>query len=244
MIQVGRSVVHCPYCKGELDDPRRLVACAPCGARHHLECYRELGHCASCSSWEKLVHRAAAEYEVARAEKLVRRTIVSVLVILPLACVVTWLLTVDRNANALPSAMKCAQESLAQELSDVAREAREVADAKANVASTLEATRARLLAENRSWLEDRAHVLEETAREKELSRKLARQGWHVAELVASATLVDSSSSLDKLKQAERLLPEGPSVLRGNIRARMDELWHPPVFMGTLVAKPGDTGRER
>ncbi len=149
----------------------------------------------------------------------------------------------DRNANALPFATKCARESLSEDRVEVAREAREVAEAKASLASTLEAERARLLGENKAWLEDRAHLLEETSREKEMARQLARQGWHVAELVASASLVESSS-LDKLKQAERLLPEGPSVLRGNIRARMDELWHPAVFMGKLVAKPGDTGRER
>jgi hypothetical protein len=232
-IRVDRSVVHCPFCKGDLDDVRRIVACAPCGARHHLECYREHGRCASCSSREKLVHRAAADYEIARAETLYRRTILSAFVVLPLACLVTWMLTVHRNS--LPAELTRAQESLELERAEVIREEGKVTRARAEVASTIEAERAHLLAEHSEWLQDRAQLLVETAKEKETARQLARQGWHVAELVASASLIDRDS-IDRLRQAEDLLPDGPSVLRGNIHERMDELWHPEVFCGTLHAR--------
>jgi hypothetical protein len=53
-IRVGRSPSRCPYCKGELGDLGAIVACAPCGARHHADCREENGErCATCgaSQW-------------------------------------------------------------------------------------------------------------------------------------------------------------------------------------------------
>jgi hypothetical protein len=48
-IRVDRSPSHCPFCKGELGDLRAIVACAPCGARHHADCrYDNGGRCATC----------------------------------------------------------------------------------------------------------------------------------------------------------------------------------------------------
>ena len=38
--------VHCPVCKKRFTDDDDIVVCPICGAPHHRECYRQLGHCA------------------------------------------------------------------------------------------------------------------------------------------------------------------------------------------------------
>lgn len=50
-----RAPTRCPYCKDALDPSKELVACAPCGARHHASCHAAHGRCASCGSAEVLV---------------------------------------------------------------------------------------------------------------------------------------------------------------------------------------------
>ena len=57
-IHVDGSPTHCPFCKGELEDLKSIVACAACGARHHEGCHKTHGRCATCGSVELLVPRA------------------------------------------------------------------------------------------------------------------------------------------------------------------------------------------
>lgn len=57
-VQVARSVTRCPYCHDDLKVEKEVVACAPCGARHHRDCHAEHGRCASCGAVEALYPRA------------------------------------------------------------------------------------------------------------------------------------------------------------------------------------------
>ena len=41
------SEKHCEFCKSILFDDDDVVVCPECGAPHHRECYRQLGHCAA-----------------------------------------------------------------------------------------------------------------------------------------------------------------------------------------------------
>lgn len=50
-----RAPTRCPYCKDALDPSKELVACAPCGARHHASCHAAHGRCASCGAADVLV---------------------------------------------------------------------------------------------------------------------------------------------------------------------------------------------
>jgi hypothetical protein len=59
-LHVDRSPTHCPYCKGEIEDLSKVVACAACGARHHQACHADHGRCATCGSAEALVPKAHA----------------------------------------------------------------------------------------------------------------------------------------------------------------------------------------
>jgi hypothetical protein len=59
-IDVAGSPSRCPFCKGDLEGPKDLVACASCGARQHAACHAEHARCASCGSAEVLVRREAA----------------------------------------------------------------------------------------------------------------------------------------------------------------------------------------
>lgn len=48
-IRVYKAPSQCPYCHAGwlLDDP--VVACRSCAAKHHEECWAELGRCACCA---------------------------------------------------------------------------------------------------------------------------------------------------------------------------------------------------
>jgi hypothetical protein len=58
-VHVPGSPTRCPFCKGEIEDLKQVVACAACGARHHGACHQENGRCATCGSEDVLVPRAA-----------------------------------------------------------------------------------------------------------------------------------------------------------------------------------------
>ena len=48
-VEVERSPQRCPYCHGEVDSREEdWLACAGCLARHHEDCWRELGRCSWC----------------------------------------------------------------------------------------------------------------------------------------------------------------------------------------------------
>ncbi len=68
-VHVGGSPTRCPWCKGEIEDVKQVVACAACGARHHGACHSEHGRCATCSSEDVLVPRAAAAPSKARVQR-------------------------------------------------------------------------------------------------------------------------------------------------------------------------------
>jgi len=54
-IEVERSPNRCPYCHDEvLSSEDDWLACADCLARHHDECWRELGRCSSCAGERSL----------------------------------------------------------------------------------------------------------------------------------------------------------------------------------------------
>lgn len=54
-IGTERAPTRCPYCRDALDPSKELVACAPCGARHHAACHAAHGRCASCGAADVLV---------------------------------------------------------------------------------------------------------------------------------------------------------------------------------------------
>jgi len=51
---------RCPYCRDLVTDPKEVVACAACGARHHEPCRNEHGACAACGATDVLVPRTKA----------------------------------------------------------------------------------------------------------------------------------------------------------------------------------------
>jgi hypothetical protein len=65
-VEVDRSPNRCPYCHDEvLAAEEDWLACADCLARHHDECWRELGRCSSCGRDRSLaLNRPASEGSV------------------------------------------------------------------------------------------------------------------------------------------------------------------------------------
>lgn len=74
-LHVRGATNRCPYCKDVISDLKEVVACAPCGARHHEECYQSHGACASCSSTDVLVARSKAR---ARRERPPKGSVIEV----------------------------------------------------------------------------------------------------------------------------------------------------------------------
>lgn len=60
-VQAAKSPSRCPYCHDDLKVEKDIVACAPCGARHHRGCHAEHGRCASCGAEEALYPREQGE---------------------------------------------------------------------------------------------------------------------------------------------------------------------------------------
>ena len=59
-VHVAESRVRCPYCHDSIgDEVEDWVACEGCLARHHAQCWRESGRCASCSKRRVLVRPKA-----------------------------------------------------------------------------------------------------------------------------------------------------------------------------------------
>ncbi len=71
-IGTERAPTRCPYCRDGLDPSKELVACAPCGARHHAACHAAHGRCASCGATDVLVpaRRRARREEPPAGSKL------------------------------------------------------------------------------------------------------------------------------------------------------------------------------
>jgi hypothetical protein len=65
-VRVQGSPSRCPWCRDDLTELREVVACAGCGARHHDECHREHGRCASCGGTARLVFEGAPPAPVTR----------------------------------------------------------------------------------------------------------------------------------------------------------------------------------
>jgi hypothetical protein len=51
---------RCPYCHSHCEDSEEVVACRACVARHHAECWRQLGRCSSCGGARFLGESPAA----------------------------------------------------------------------------------------------------------------------------------------------------------------------------------------
>jgi hypothetical protein len=68
-VHVSASPTRCPWCKGEIESVKEVVACAACGARHHGSCHEENGRCATCGSTDVLVPRAQPEPAPARVKR-------------------------------------------------------------------------------------------------------------------------------------------------------------------------------
>jgi hypothetical protein len=60
-LHVDQAPSRCPFCHGPFDSLRDLVACAACGARHHVDCHAQNRKCATCGSSEVLVHPSRAQ---------------------------------------------------------------------------------------------------------------------------------------------------------------------------------------
>jgi hypothetical protein len=63
------SPTRCPWCKGEIEGVKEVVACAACGARHHGACHTENGRCATCGATDVLVPRAQPAPALARVKR-------------------------------------------------------------------------------------------------------------------------------------------------------------------------------
>ncbi len=68
-MHVPASPTRCPWCKGEIENVKEVVACAACGARHHGACHQENGRCATCGATDVLVPRAQPAPAVARVKR-------------------------------------------------------------------------------------------------------------------------------------------------------------------------------
>jgi hypothetical protein len=49
-VRFEQTPSRCPYCHGPCEDSEEVVACRACVARHHAECWRQLGRCSSCGA--------------------------------------------------------------------------------------------------------------------------------------------------------------------------------------------------
>src|SRR5690349_10208448 len=100
VIRLENPVVHCPYCKDAFADLLEVVACARCGARLHLECFREMDRCASCGSFEALAHREGVRRleDVARGRK--HRFVAAWVASVALVAAAVFNLTADWNLRA------------------------------------------------------------------------------------------------------------------------------------------------
>ncbi len=59
-LEIRGAPGRCPFCHDLISDPKEVVACAACGARHHERCHAEHGACSACSSTEVLIPRSRA----------------------------------------------------------------------------------------------------------------------------------------------------------------------------------------
>lgn len=60
-VHFAHSPTRCPYCHDSVDlEGERWVACGDCLARHHDDCHRDHGRCASCDSTKKLISEGSA----------------------------------------------------------------------------------------------------------------------------------------------------------------------------------------
>ncbi|HZU99607.1 MAG TPA: RING finger protein [Planctomycetota bacterium] len=213
------SLLHCPYCKGGLAHDEPLVACAPCAARHHEDCYQELGRCASCGSFEALVPRRPLVRGRDAALRRARRLAAVFALLLPVTALGTWAVVTDHEAVSVSRRVLVSPPDGTFELE------RDL--------------------ERRRWLDEMSRITARTDREREEARELTRQGWHVAELLAEGPAA-STTSLASLRAALPLLPSGPSVLRDAIEARItdaettraspDEGWRVALLIAR--ARPG------
>jgi hypothetical protein len=189
------SLLHCPYCKGRLAHDETLVACAPCAARHHEDCYQELGRCASCGSFEALVPRRPLQRGRDAALRRARQLAAAFALLIPITALGTWAVVSDHEtaqaSRSVPASPPDATFALERDL------------------------------ERRRWLDEMSEAAARTDREREQARELAREGWRVAELLADGPAA-SATSLVSLREALRLLPSGPSVLRDAIEARITD----------------------
>src|SRR4051794_12411777 len=71
-IVVDASPVRCPFCRETLDTKGAWLACAGCLARHHPDCWREAGACASCQRTDAL-DPALAQHFPSPREKVAQR---------------------------------------------------------------------------------------------------------------------------------------------------------------------------
>ncbi len=68
--RVGSSPTRCPYCHADIATDRDdWVACRGCLARHHDECWREGGRCATCGETTPLEARRGPPGALAEAER-------------------------------------------------------------------------------------------------------------------------------------------------------------------------------
>lgn len=198
-VELSKPIVHCPYCKDGLAEPRDVVACARCGARHHDECFTDLARCASCGSSELLAHRELARRVLVRRKVRAGTLLLGTIGLCAASAFFAHVLTRDWNEQRLPQAIL---EARARLETDEAR----LADERGALAREKE----QLHDEHAAWLDDRARVLKDTAIAREEDRQLARQGWKVAELIAN----------DDLDAAIKLVPAGPGVLRDALEERL------------------------
>ncbi len=77
-VEVERSPQRCPYCHDEVDSrDEDWLACAGCLARHHEDCWRELGRCSSCGDDRSLAlgaHASAGSVTTIRPTRTRSRT--------------------------------------------------------------------------------------------------------------------------------------------------------------------------
>ncbi|MEZ0228958.1 MAG: RING finger protein [Planctomycetota bacterium] len=213
----GKPLVRCPYCRDGFEMPRDAVACAACGARHHVECFRELDRCASCGGYEALARREIRCHRThAKLTNFMTLVVISTSVFT--STIVTYTFTVDRNADA-PSRAHAREIAALEAKEERIRAERERLDADRR---SLVADREQLAQEHRDWRTEKSALQERTASELEVARHLAREGWRVAELIAQSP-PGAEGTLRRLREARRSVPSvpgNPSILEQSLDERI------------------------
>jgi len=223
-LRLERPLVHCPFCKGALDVPREVVACARCGARHHAECFREILACACCAASDLLAHRdgLARLLDAPRRASLRQLNFVAVLIAVAVTAAITYASSVrsfdpepwpaDHGSVDRAALREAAREQRAAFVKERARLDDEWAHLR-SVADGLEKERAAL----RGGVASELVRAQEAARDARVSEN---EAWATAEILAG-TLPGEQETLTRLREALHRTPRSQTSLRSLLELRID-----------------------